>query len=108
MSNEALQQKLHARGWPKLSGKMVAILACILDQRWTQPQLQHLHITDDGWLLAEHAGDCGANHLLGCAEDLDRNLGNILRLAELTPTEEIDFEKAYRQAVTDHRLVPRR
>lgn len=71
----------------KTSGKFTAILGCLLCESWTNPKIEELIITSDGFLLAREQGDCGFNELIGTESDLDRNIRGIAGVAELDDDE---------------------
>ena len=94
-----LAQKLHPSRFTAMSGKMAAIVACILGEQWTSPAIVELMVTSDGHLLACHEGDCGCNDYLGWASDLEANWNRLLDVADLTPAERKEAEAAFEQAV---------
>lgn len=63
------------------SGKMVAIMARILGQHWTNPDMQELSVTSDGFLTEAFGG------FLGGADSLDHNLELVVGAAELDERE---------------------
>lgn len=81
-----------------MSGKMAAIIAYILGESWTEPEIAALSVTSDGFVLTDA-------EFFGEAADLDRNLLNLLVAAEVTPEERADFERLYRERVDDWRPV---
>jgi hypothetical protein len=107
-----LEEKLDPRRFTAMSGKMSAILACILrTDRWeTEPAIAELIVTSDGGLLARHEGDIGANDFIGRVEDLDSNLRRLVRVAGLTQAEQRLFRKLRKQGITrwDRRRPSRR
>jgi urease accessory protein UreF len=86
-----------------MSGKMAAIVGYILGEHWTEPEVAELVITSDGLVLARERGDCGCNTIIGSAQDLERNVSNLLYAATLTPEERQQWEALYRLRVTDWR-----
>jgi hypothetical protein len=70
-----------------MSGKMAAIVGCILGVQYTNPQLVELCITADDYVLGRREGDCGMNEWIGAGDDLRRNLDRLIEAAELTPEE---------------------
>ena len=88
-------QKLHPARFTNMSGKMVAIVACILDQNWTSTAIAELMVTSDGHLLARNLWDCGFNNYLGRLADLESNWKRLLCAAGLTSEERQDAEAAY-------------
>lgn len=70
------------------SDEFAAILGCLLNQHWTEPRIEELIVTSDGWLLARVEGDIGANDFLGKSiESLHENLGGIAKAGNLTEEE---------------------
>ena len=100
-----LAAKLHPRGFTEMSGKMAAIVAYVLAEHWTKPELVEMHVTSDGFVTARRAGDVGCNEWIGSAQDLERNVSTLLNVADLTPEERQKWEELYRLRVTDWRLV---
>jgi hypothetical protein len=101
-TQDTLAEKLDPRRFTAMSGKMAAILACILrTDRWvTQPAIAELIVTSDGGLLARHEGDIGANDFIGRVEELDSNLRRLVRVAGLTDAEQRLFRKLRKQGIT--------
>jgi hypothetical protein len=81
-----------------MSGKMAAIVAYILGESWTEPEIAAPSVTSDGFVLTDA-------EFFGEAADLDRNLLNLLVPAEATAQERADFERRYRERVDDWRPV---
>jgi hypothetical protein len=81
-----------------MSGKMAAIVAYILGESWTDPEIAALSVTSDGFVLTDA-------EFFGEAADLDRNLLNLLVAADVTPDERSEFERLYRERVDDWRPV---
>jgi hypothetical protein len=100
-----LSDKLHPRRFPGMSGRMAAIVGYLLGKKWTEPGIAELAVTSDGHVLAGHDGDCGCNHYVGLAADLERNWLALLEAARLTDDERAEAARLYGQAVTDHRPV---
>lgn len=93
-----LALKLHPDRFSAMSGKMAAIVAYILGESWTEPEIAALSVTSDGFVLTDA-------EFFGEAADLDRNLLNLLVAAEVTTEERADFERLYRERVDDWRPV---
>ena len=100
----SLAEKLHPSRYTEMSGKMAAIVACILREKWTEPAMAELCITSDGGLLARMEGDIGFNDFLGSVYDLERNVSNLLEVAELTKEERAEWDGLY-AGITDWRRV---
>ena len=82
-----------------MSGKMAAIVACILGLAWTDPSLAEMAVTSDGMLLGRQEGDCGMNDILGTKADLDTNWTELLSCAKLTKAERELAESLYGRKV---------
>lgn len=102
---EELERKLDPRRFTAMSGRMAAILACILrTDRWrTEPAIAELYVTSGGGLLVRHAGDVGANDFIGAVADLDDNLSRLATIAGLTEDEQALLIRLRREATTDFR-----
>jgi hypothetical protein len=71
---ELLLEKLRPDRFTAMSGKMAAIVGYILDERFTDPAINELVVTSDGFVLAQKRGQVGANEMIGEEVDLNRNL----------------------------------
>jgi hypothetical protein len=91
-----LASKLHPDRFSAMSGRMAAIVAYILGESWTEPEIAALSVTSDGFVLTDA-------EFFGEAADLDRNLLNLA--SETTPEERAEFERLYRERVDDWRPV---
>ena len=99
----SLAKKLNPNRFTAMSGKMAAIVAYILGEKWTDPAISDMAITSDGFLLAQHEGDMGLNDFMGAASDLDRNVANLIVTAELTQDEQAEWQRLYKARITDWR-----
>lgn len=97
-----LRQKLFPGRFTAMSGKMAAIVGYILGVRWTDPAIEEMHLTSDGFILAQHSGDIGANDMLGSREDLLNNWRRLLRAADLTKQERTDAHTLFVSRVIKH------
>jgi len=79
-----LSEKLHPDRFSAMSGKMAAIVAYVLGESWTEPAIQALSVTSDGYVTTD-------SEFFGEAADLDRNLLNLLIAAGLTQDERAEF-----------------
>ncbi len=95
---DSLSSKLHPSRFTAMSGKMAAIVGCILGESWTRPPIRNLTITSDGGLLANDG-----NEFIGSADDLDRNLARLIRVAGLTPAEKATFARLRQARIEDWR-----
>jgi len=76
---------------------MAAIVGYILDERFTDPAISELAVTSDGFVLAQHEGEVGANDMLGSEADLNRNLLELITAAGLTEEEVGEFGRLQRE-----------
>ena len=53
---DQLVTKLRPDRFPGASGKMVAVVAFILGEHWTDPAISELVVTSDGFVLAQQEG----------------------------------------------------
>jgi hypothetical protein len=60
-----------------------AILATLLDEDWTTPQIEELFITSDRFILARPAGEMTHKLFIGRETDLMRNIHGIAEVAGL-------------------------
>ena len=100
-----LKEKLHPERFQGMSGKMAAIVGYILDEGYTNPAINELIVTSDGFVLAEHVGDVGANEFMGEESDLLRNWNNLLDAAGLTPEERTEAEAAYQSHIHSFKVA---
>ncbi len=97
-----LADLLHPSRFPNASGKMMALVAYVLGERWTTPSIGEIEITSDGHVMASHEGDVGMNEMIGSMEDLRNNWRRLLRAAGLTEAERKDAEKLFRRSITKY------
>jgi hypothetical protein len=97
--SEDLAAKLHPHRFSAMSGKMAAVVAYILDVRFTEPAISELVVTSDGFVLVATEGDIGANDLLGTEADLNRNLLSLVEAAGLTDEEIREFGELQRARI---------
>jgi hypothetical protein len=96
-----LAKKLHLSRFTAMSGKMAAIVAHIVGERWTSPAIVGLMATSDGHLLACHEGDCGCNDYLGTVDNLKSNWARLLEVADLTPEERQEADRLFQRVMVD-------
>ena len=101
---DTLAQKLHPRRFPGMSGEMAAIVAYVLGEDWTEPEIAELAVTSDGAVLARTDGDVGMSAFIGSAQDLDMNVSNLLAVVGLTEQERAAWGALYSARVDDYRL----
>jgi hypothetical protein len=101
---ESLQAKLHPSRFPNMSGKMVAILAFILEVEggWTRVRIEEIVRTSDNYLMGRHAGDIGCNAFLGTFDQLTSNWDRLLAIVpDLTDEERAEAQKMFDKHVRD-------
>lgn len=96
-----LTDKLNPNGFTAMSGKMAAILGYVLGESWSEPEIQHLCITSDGFLLAQRNGDVGCNDFIGAMSNFVENIHRLFDVAELTSDEKRVFWMRWREHVKD-------
>ena len=65
------------------SGKMTAIIGCLLGQEWTEPVLDEI-IVNKTEVLGHLKGDCGYNDFIGATEDFLVNVRGCVDAVKLT------------------------
>ena len=95
MATNELTAKLRPDRFSGMSGKMAAIVGCILGEDFTEPSLVELLTTSDGFFLGREGGDIGFNAFLGSVSDLRRNWQTLLEVAGLTDGERQEAERLY-------------
>jgi hypothetical protein len=91
------KEKLNPARFEGMTSKMAAIVGYICDETCTDPAINELVVTSDGFVLAEHVGEVGANDFFGEESDLLRNWNALLDAAGLSPEERTQAEAAYPQ-----------
>jgi hypothetical protein len=99
------KEKLHPGRFEGMSSKMAAIVGYISDETYTNPAINELVVTSDGFVLLEHVGDVGTNDMIGGESDLLRNWNDLLDAAGLTPEERTEAEAAYQSHVHSFRVA---
>jgi len=84
---------------------MAAIVGYICDENYTDPAINELVVTSDGFVLVEHVGEIGANTMMGEESELLRNWRNLLDAAGLTPQERTEADAAYDSHVHSFRVA---
>ena len=84
---KSVTEKLHPKRFPKMSGRMAAVVAFLIDQQVTRPTIIEIVVTSDRFVLAGLDDEVGANHLIGTYADLVRNWLALLSVAGLTRDE---------------------
>lgn len=96
---EGLIEKLRPDRFTAMSGKMAAVVGYILEEPFTDPAINELVVTSDGFVLAESEGEVGANDLIGEEADLNRNLLSLIEAAGLTDDEVAEFGRLQRMRI---------
>jgi len=73
--------KLHPNRFPRMSGRMSAIVGFLICEAVTQPAITEIVVTSDGLVLARADGEDSANHFIGRYTDVLRNWTALLALA---------------------------
>jgi hypothetical protein len=85
-----------------MSGRMAAVVGCILGEKWSKPRIAELVVTSDGWVLARNTGRLGCDTIVGTAADLERNWENLLRAAGLSSEERQKADERYQRAIRSY------
>jgi hypothetical protein len=85
--HQSLVQKLNPANFTSMSGKMAAIVGCIIGTKYTDTEIVELCITSDRFVLARNKGHAGFDTFIGHETDLGRNWINLLDSADLTNEE---------------------
>jgi hypothetical protein len=96
---DQLVTKLRPDRFTAMSGKMAAVVGYILDERFSDPSISELVVTSDGFVLAQHEGEVGANDMLGREVDLNRNLLDLIEAAGLSDEETREFGRLQRKRI---------
>jgi len=83
----------------RASGKMMAIIGYVLNEKWTDPYLLSMAVTSDGGVVV--VPSYGHDEFIGSSEDLRRNLGGFASTAGLTREEMFEFNRLYVNRVDD-------
>jgi hypothetical protein len=67
----------------EISGQFIAMLGCLLQEKWTTPVLLEMVSNSDGHLLGRCEGEASYEAFLGETDDLIRNIHGVARVAEL-------------------------
>jgi hypothetical protein len=91
-----LATKLHPKNFTEMSPRMAAIVAYIVGESWTEPNIKWLSITTDGCIVSER-------HYLGQGYDLDKNIDALIQVADLSKEEEAYFRGLMADKIDDWR-----
>ena len=78
----ALVSRLH------IARHVAAIVGYLLDQEFTDPKIEEMTETSDGFVLARHEGDIGMNDFMGSFSDLRDNWYRLIEMPEVGLTAE--------------------
>jgi hypothetical protein len=90
-----------------MSPRMAAIVGFVVGEEWTQPVIEELHVTGDGFVMARRGGDIGCNDFIGAVSDLERNWENLLVAAGLSGDEVTEARRLYAVRIKDWRILGR-
>jgi hypothetical protein len=94
-----LAKLLNPNRFSAMSGKMAAIVGCIIGEPFTSPYLAELVVTSDGFVMGRASDDCGCNQWIGSETELRRNWLNLLDAAGLTDEQRTLAEACYSRTV---------
>jgi hypothetical protein len=92
----SLTANLHPNRLTAMSPKMTTIIADVVGEEWTDPQIGWLSVSSDGYATTD-------SDFPGDAADLDRNIRKLLIAAQLSPAERQESARLSRERVDDHR-----
>lgn len=87
MLSDTIKAKIDPRRGGGLSPMFVAILAYLIGETLTDPEIAEMTVTTDGHVIARNDGDIGFNAYIGHESDLDRNLRGWCKATECTAEE---------------------
>jgi hypothetical protein len=70
-----------------------------LEEHFSDTAISELVVTSDGFVLAQHEGEVGANEMIGEEADLNRNLLTLIEAAGLTEDEVREFGRLQRERI---------
>ena len=85
--DDVLRRKLSPSNFDAMSPKMSAIVGYITGAHYTEPEIDEMTVTSDGYVLAQLAGDMGFNVWIGEEASLSANWDRLLAAADLTDDE---------------------
>jgi hypothetical protein len=96
----SVTEKLHPKRFPKMSGRMAAIVAFLIDAQVTRPTIIEIVVTSDGFVLAGVDDEVGTNLLVGSYSDFVRNWRALIAaVAGLSKQEHIAAETLFASKV---------
>ncbi len=96
-----LAERLNSDRFTKMSPEMMAIVAYVLGEHWTEPEIRWRSVSSDGYVTTD-------SDFIGDASDFDRNLRKLLIAAQLSPDEREEVSRLFRERVDDHRPAKNR
>lgn len=97
---ESLVAKLDPRRFTAMSDKTAAIVGYIIDKKFTEPEINDIAVTSDGFVLAQLSGDIGHNMFIGEYREVERNWDRLIHIADLTPEEMSEAKRLFRSKVS--------
>lgn len=82
-----LISKLHPANFAGISGKMSALVGCILGETFTTPHFVAIQVTSDGFVIAQCDWDVGLNDFIGSIQDFRDNWKRLLDVSKVTDDE---------------------
>jgi hypothetical protein len=82
---------------PGLSEGMAGAIGCILNCRLSDPALESIIITSDGYVLGMKEGDSGYNYLVGREDELRIHWKHLLDCAELSAEQRMETDRLFSQ-----------
>jgi hypothetical protein len=99
----SLARKMAPQRFTAMSGKMAAIVGCILGEPFTDPAITSLIVDSSGGVLAATSEDPLYDEFIGHVSNLRRNWTKLLKAADLTTDELALAQRRYRLMVGDPR-----
>jgi len=96
---DSVKVKLNPGRFMGISGKMAAIIGCVLGEKYTEPAIAEIVVTSDGMVLARNEGDFGCNDVIGDALDLKNNWYRLLSVAGLSKKENLFAQLAFAERI---------
>ena len=87
----SIADKLKPARFPNVSGKMMACLGALLNQKWTNPRMSSIIASVDGFLMARPDGSIGFDDFIGEFADFERNVWGMVDSAGDLNDEERSF-----------------
>lgn len=94
-----LSRKLHPTNFSSMSMMMAALVAYVIGESWTEPEIAELIVTSDRHVLARHKHEIGFDHYIGDYNDFRRNWTRLLVAAKLAYEEGIQAEFCWAERI---------